>query len=239
MWEVSEAAAYRVASTTAFLREIAKDGRALRGAIRLIGAARRCGGEVTFAGVKFSALSTLGKGSESVHMPGQNPQVCTSANERRGGSAAQHEAQPQRCSGRRQPADAAVGSADSSDAHVLPRAAPGQVSWGPISKAPKAKRFGIKKATQKMRAAARVGAGLHRWLAKARASLSLTEDLARSQALAAAEAAASRISTRISYGDSAVMADACMTDETPAPSARKRAISPSAPMPCRGATGEG
>ena len=56
MWKPSEAAAFRAASATAFLREIASDGRALRGVHRLLSIAERRGGEVTFAGVKFSGL---------------------------------------------------------------------------------------------------------------------------------------------------------------------------------------
>jgi hypothetical protein len=47
--------------------------------------------------------------------------------------------------------------------------------------APKPKRFGIKKAWQKMRAASRVGAGLQRWLSRGRAALQAAA-LARSRA---------------------------------------------------------
>ena len=56
MWKPKEAAAFRAASAPAFLREIAPDGRALRGVHRLLSIAERRGGEVTFAGVKFSGL---------------------------------------------------------------------------------------------------------------------------------------------------------------------------------------
>ena len=52
-WNPSEAAAFRAASATAFLREIATDGAALRGAHKLLSIAKRRGAEVTFAGVKF------------------------------------------------------------------------------------------------------------------------------------------------------------------------------------------
>ena len=62
MWGTSEAAAFRAASTAAFLREIAGDERARRGAFRMIDIARRSGSsEVTFAGVKVSALTSQKK----------------------------------------------------------------------------------------------------------------------------------------------------------------------------------
>ena len=171
-WNLSEAAAFRAASATAFLREIATDGVALRGAHKLLSIAKRRGAEVTFAGVKFSGLQTqaeLARGRQSKQAGlGSHPR--RSADEDRSNADRR----------RRRADPLSVHAADAASPLELGRPKGRTLAGGgsadphsgfpvaPLRRAPKAKRFGIKKATQKMRAAARVGAGLRRWLSRAR-----------------------------------------------------------------------
>ena len=239
MWDVSESAEFRAASTTAFLRKIAKDNLALRGAFKLVGIARRNGGEVTFAGVKFSALSPIESNLARERVQGHQAPSGETAKKRAVGTQRSAPGGSHPRVDRPPAADAAGGSPRShSPSRTLSREQP---PWGPISgrkwKAPKAKRFGIKKQMQKLQASTRICVRLLRWLRRARTSAYAIAE-ARALSLAAAEAVATRVSARIRSGCGALMADA-MTDETPAQSARKRAISSLAPLPCREPTGEG
>ena len=241
MWDVSESAEFRAASTTAFLRKIAKDNLALRGAFKLVGFARRNGCEVTFAGVKFSALSPIEGNLARERVQGHQAPTGETAKKRASGAQRRDPGGSHPRADRQPAADAAKGSPRShSPSRTLSRAH-GKQPWGPISerrwKAPKAKRFGVKKQMQKLQASARICVRLLRWLRRARTTASDKTE-ARAHSLAAAEAVATRVSARISSGCGDRMADA-MTDETPAQSARKRAISPSAPIPCREPIGEG
>jgi hypothetical protein len=99
-------------------------------------------------------------------------------------------------------------------------------------KASKAKRFGIKKAWQKTRAAARIGLGLLRWLSRARHAVP-AKAAKLALALSSAQTAAARISGRITADFDA------MSDEDPVQSARKRAASPVSPHRRARSTGPG
>ena len=171
-WNPSEAAAFRAASTTAFLREIATDGAALRGAHKLLSIAKRRGIEVTFAGVKFSGLQPQAElarrraceqtGLGSPPRWTAEDRSSTDWRRRRADQLLVHaaDAAAPLKQGRSKGRSVARARAGTADAPSFPVAT--------LRRAPKAKRFGIKKATQKMRAAARVGAGLRRWLSRAR-----------------------------------------------------------------------
>jgi hypothetical protein len=235
MWGTSEAAAFRAASTAAFLREIAGDERARRGAFRMIDIARRSGSsEVTFAGVKVSALTSQKKrpvrARTQTHKSNDNEAAAkgldlAEASDSQGGP--RNGAAPAREAGAPQ-------SSTATPVRARARAGSGQmylISTG-TWKAAKAKRFGIKKAWQKMRAAARIGAGLLRWLTRAR--LALPAKAAKlALALSSAQAVATRISGRIKPDVAA------MSDEDPAQSARKRAASPESPHRRARSTGPG
>ena len=177
MWKPSEAAAFRAASATAFLREIASDGRALRGVHRLLSIAERRGGEVTFAGVKFSGLQSQAGQQWLRERESVLNEHSTTNGENAGSSAAsvQGHQRPQRT--QVEAAEAATSSKPKAvgSPRARSRRQPGPPQTRPAApikwRASKPKRFGIKKAWQKMRAAARVGAMLRRWVSRARTSL--------------------------------------------------------------------
>jgi hypothetical protein len=186
MWSPSEAAEFRVASAMIFLREIASDRQALRGAHRLLSIAQSRGGDVTLAGVKFSGLqqelrsrSRSRARSKTCTPNGDGTNVTAVAGGENSRNRFRHS--PSAAAGAAPTPNPQTGSSLRSRARSLPGPTQARPTEPNKWMAPKPKRFGIKKAWQKMRAASRVGAGLQRWLSRGRAALQAAA-LARSRA---------------------------------------------------------